>query len=177
MRCIYHVHFIRSYPLEDTVTRRRISWLSGLTLAAAAGIVACNKPAAPSTDLSRDLEAASSASSAPTLTLAPTSGSRETISAVEQAPEARHAPALARAQPVQRRAAPPVQTAQVIPQSVTPPVTQSPTATVAQVPAAASPAANQATPSRRPTPIQQGHQGRYKTEAEIFRDAPFPITP
>lgn len=158
------------------MTRRRISWLSGLTLAAAAGIVACNKPATPSTDLSRDLEAASSASSAATLTLAPTSGSRETVSSVEQAPEARHAPAPARAQPVQRQATPPARTAQV-PPSVTPPVTQSPTATVAQVPTATSPAVNKATPSRRPTPIQQGHQGRYKTEAEIFRDAPFPITP
>lgn len=158
------------------MTKRRISWVSGLTLAAAAGIVACNKPAVPSTDLTRDLEAASSTSSASALTLAPTSGSRETISAVEQAPEARHAPAPARAQPVQRRAAPPARIAQVVPQSVIP-ATQSPAATVAQVPAAANPAVNQATPSRRPTPIQQGHQGRYKTEAEIFRDAPFPITP
>ena len=159
------------------MTRRRISWLSGLTLAAAAGIVACNKPATPSTDLSRDLEAASSASPATTLTLAPTSGSRETVSSVEQAPEVHHAPAPARAQPVQRQATPPVQTARVIQPPVTAPVTQSPTATVAQVPAAANPAVNQATPSRRPTPVQQGHQGRYKTEAEVFRDAPFPITP
>ncbi len=150
---------------------RRMVWLSGLTVVAAAGgMAACSKPATPSSDLSRDLDAASSAS---TLTLAPTSGRRDVISAVEQSPDARRAPAPARTQVVRRPSpvAPPP--AQVATQAVTPP----PATVVAAVPTTTSPVIDQATPSRRPTPVQQGHQGRYKTEAEVFRDAPFPITP
>lgn len=149
---------------------RRMAWISGLTLAAAGAMAACSKPATPSSDLSRDLDAASSAS---TLTLAPTTGRRDVVSAVEQSPTARRAPTPSRIQLVSHASpvAPPP--AQVATQAVAPP----PATVVAAVPAATMPVIDQATPSRRPTPMQQGHQGRYKTEAEVFRNAPFPITP
>lgn len=140
---------------------RRMAWLSGLALAAAGGMAACSKPATPSSDLSRDLDAASSAS---TLTLAPTSGRRDVISAVEQSPNMRRAAAPSRIQLVRHvtTIAPPP--AQVATQAVAPPP-------------ATTPAIDQTSQSRRPMPVQQAHQGRYKTEAEVFRNAPFPITP
>ncbi|MEO6865779.1 MAG: hypothetical protein ABI229_10035 [Gemmatimonadaceae bacterium] len=153
---------------------RRMAWLSGLALAAAGGMAACSKPATPSSDLSRDLDAASSAS---TLTLAPTSGRRDVISAVEQSPNMRRAAAPSRIQLVRHvtTIAPPP--AQVATQAVAPP----PATVVATVPAATmpatTPAIDQTSQSRRPMPVQQAHQGRYKTEAEVFRNAPFPITP
>ncbi len=149
---------------------RRMAWLSGLTVAAVGGIAACSKPATPSSDLSRDLDAASSAS---TLTLAPTSGRRDVISAVEQSPNARRAPAPSRIQLVRHVTAVAPPPAQVATPAAPPP----PATVVAAVPAATMPATDQASQSRRPTPVQQAHQGRYKTEAEVFRDAPFPITP
>ncbi|HEY5087856.1 MAG TPA: hypothetical protein VII66_10905 [Gemmatimonadaceae bacterium] len=150
------------------MTKRRKTWLSGLTLAAAVGMAACSKPATPSADLSRDLDAASSASS---LTLAPTAGRRDVVSAVEQSPEVRRAPAPARA--AERPSPAPQPAVAVTPQPVTPP----PTAVVAVAPATAAPAIGQATASRRPMPMQQAPRGGYKTEAEVFRNAPFPITP
>jgi hypothetical protein len=152
------------------ITTRRMAWISGLAIAAAGGMAACSKPAAPSGDLARDLDAAASA---PALTLAPTSGRRDVISAVEQSPDARRAPAPARKQTIARpaRYTPPARVAAPTP---TPP----PTAAVATVPApVTTPATEEAAQSRRPVPVQQAHQGRYKTEAEVFRDAPFPITP
>ena len=152
------------------MTKRRLAWLSGLTLAAAGGMVACNRPATPSTDLSKDLDAASSAS---TLTLAPAAGRRDIISAVERVPQARRAAAPARMQPVERPSPAPQPVVAIAPQPVTPIAA----GTVAEVPLAAGPSVGQATQSRRPTPVQQGHQGRYKTEAEVFRNAPFPILP
>ncbi|MEO7104488.1 MAG: AfsR family transcriptional regulator, partial [Gemmatimonadaceae bacterium] len=66
-----------------------------------------------------------------------------------------------------------------VPQAVTEPV--APTAVVATVPSAASPAASPAaalpSTSKRPTQMQPAQTGRYKTEAEVFRNAPFPINP
>jgi hypothetical protein len=149
---------------------RRMAWLSGLTLAAAGGISACSKPATPSGDLSRDLDAASSAS---TLTLAPTSGRRDVISAVEQSPQARRAPAPTQKQLVRRSSpvAPPAV------QVATQPQPSAAAPTVAAVPTESAPVIGQTAQSRRPMPVQQAHQGRYKTEAEVFRNAPFPITP
>lgn len=156
------------------MTNRHGAWLSGLTgiTLAAGAMVACSKPATPSADLTRDLDAASSPSA---LTLAPTSGRRDVVSSVEQSPEARRAEAAAKTQPrlqlVAQRTpivAPP---AAVIPQVVTP------TTAVATVPTAAVPTTAQVTPSKRPTQMQPAHTGRYKTEAEVFRDAPFPINP
>lgn len=152
---------------------RRMSWRSGfagLTLAVAGGVVACSKPAAPSADLSRDLDAASSAS-ASALTLAPTTGRRDVISAVEQSPEARRAEAPARAQLVAHRTPIVPPPAAAVPQPVTP------ATAVATVPAAAAPVTAEVTPARRPMPVQQTQSGRYKTEAEVFRNAPFPINP
>ena len=148
---------------------RRSAWLSGLTLVAVTGVAACNAPAKPSSDLSRDLDAASSTSSS--LTLAPTSGSRETVSAVERAPDAQRPPAQKLV--VEHRSPPPavVQPAAAAPHSATP--TQSVAATPATV--TPEPATGEAT--RRPTPVQQAPRGGYKTEAEVFRDAPFPIQP
>lgn len=155
---------------EDVVTTRRMAWLSGLALAlaSAGGLAACSKPTTPSSDLSKDLDAAASAS---TLTLAPTAGRRDVISAVEQSPDTRRAPAPARTQVVHRPSPIAPQLSQVAAQPL------APATAVAAVPLTAAPIVDQPTASRRPTPAQQGHQGRYKTEAEVFRDAPFPITP
>ena len=149
---------------------RRSAWLSGFALVAVTGVAACNAPARPSSDLSRDLDAASSTSSS--LTLAPTSGSREVVSAVERAPEAKPAPAPTQ-KVAEHRAPPPavVQPVAVAPQPVTPPQA------VAAAPATVTPTPATGEVTRRPTPVQQAPRGGYKTEAEVFRDAPFPIQP
>ncbi len=137
----------------------------------ATAALACSKPTTPSADLARDIEAASSA---PTLTLAPIAGRRDVVSAVELSPQARRAPAPSRQQPAPRasRAAYPLATVATPTVNVTPPAT-----VVAAVPEIPAPANDNAAQSRRPVPVQAAHQGRYKTEAEVFRDAPFPITP
>ena len=149
---------------------RRSVWLSGLTLVAVTGVAACNAPAKPSSDLSRDLDAASSTSSS--LTLAPTSGSRDVVSAVERAPDAQRAPAPAQKQVAEHRAPPavvqPVAAAQ---QPVTPPQA------VAAAPTTVTPTPATGEATRRPMPVQQAPRGGYKTEAEVFRNAPFPIQP
>jgi len=157
--------------VEDAVKTRRSAWLSGFALVAVTGVAACNAPAKPSSDLSRDLDAASSTSSS--LTLAPTSGSREVVSAVERAPDAKRAPAPAQKQLAEHRAPPPavVQPVAVAPQPVTPPQA------VAAAPTTVTPTPATGAVTRRPTPVQQAPRGGYKTEAEVFRDAPFPIQP
>jgi len=134
-------------------------------------VAACNAPAKPSSDLSRDLDAASSTSSS--LTLAPTSGSRDVVSAVERAPDAHRAPAPAQKQVAEHRAPPPavVQPVAVAPQPVTPPQA------VAAAPTTVTPTPATGEATRRPTPVQQAPRGGYKTEAEVFRNAPFPIQP
>jgi len=157
--------------VEDAVKTRRSAWLSGFTLIAVAGVAACSAPAKPSSDLSRDLDAASSTSSS--LTLAPTSGSRDVVSAVERAPDAQRAPAPAQKQVAEHRTPPPprVQPVAAAPQPVTP------TQAVAAAPTTVTPAPATGEAARRPTPVQQAPRGGYKTEAEVFRDAPFPIQP
>lgn len=155
------------------MTKRGLARLAGMTLATAVGVAACGGPAKPSGDLAKDLDAASAASSASSLTLAPTTGQRDVISAVERSPEARRAPAPARAELVTYRAPLPAATSlSVTPAAITP------AQTVAAVPAAVlpAPAPVPMTQSRRPMQ-QQTQPGRYKTEAEVFRNAPFPITP
>ena len=149
---------------------RRSVWLSGLTLVAVTGVAACNAPAKPSSDLTRDLDAASSTSSS--LTLAPTSGSRDVVSAVERAPDAQRAPAPAQKQVAEHRAPPAVvQPVAAAPQPVTPPQA------VAAAPITVTPTPATGEATRRPTPVQQAPRGGYKTEAEVFRNAPFPIQP
>ena len=147
----------------------RIAVMTALSLASVGAIFACSTPASPSSDLSRDLDAASSA---PALTLAPTSGSRDVVSAAEQSPIARKAPAPSRPQAAPRARAVTPPPAQIATRAVAPP-----TATVAVAQPEPAPVLDNAAQSRRPMPVQQQHQGRYKTEAEVFRDAPFPITP
>ena len=154
------------------MTKRGVARLAGITLATAAGLAACSGPAKPSSELSKDLDAASSASA---LTLAPTTGRRDVVSAVERSPDARRAAAPSRIQLAAHRVTPaapdPVEAAPA-------PAAIAPATTVAAVPAAVSPAPATvpATMSRRPMQ-QQTQPGRYKTEAEVFRNAPFPITP
>ena len=149
---------------------RRSVWLSGLTLVAVTGVAACNAPAKPSSDLTRDLDAASSTSSS--LTLAPTSGSRDVVSAVERAPDAQRAPAPAQKQVAEHRAPPAVvEPVAAAPQPVTPPQA------VAAAPTTVTPTPATGEATRRPTPVQQAPRGGYKTEAEVFRNAPFPIQP
>jgi len=152
------------------VKTRRSVWLSGLTLVAVTGVAACNAPAKPSSDLTRDLDAASSTSSS--LTLAPTSGSRDVVSAVERAPDAQRAPAPAQKQVAEHRAPPAVvEPVAAAPQPVTPPQA------VAAAPTTVTPTPATGEATRRPTPVQQAPRGGYKTEAEVFRNAPFPIQP
>ncbi len=148
------------------MVKRRSAWLTGLTVAAVTGVAACNAPATPSSDLNRDLDAASSTSSS--LTLAPTSGRQDIVSAVERVPEARRTPAPSQQQVVAHNAPPPVVTA---PQIAAPPQA------VAVAPAIVTPPPSAASPSPRPTPVQQAPRGGYKTEAEVVRNAPFPIQP
>lgn len=156
---------------------KHTTWISGvavLSLAVAGGMVACSKPSGPSADLAQDLQAASS-NSGSALTLAPTSsGRRDVISAVEQSPEARRTTAASRVQLVSRQAPLPPPPA-AVPQPVTPPV--APTTAVATVPSAITPGAAQPSTSKRPTQMRPAQTGRYKTEAEVFRNAPFPINP
>jgi len=158
--------------------KHHMRWLSGaavLSLAVAGGMVACSKPAGPSADLAQDLQAASSNSSS-ALTLAPTSsGRRDVISSVELSPEARRAAAPSRVQLVSRVTPAPPPPAATVPQPVTPPV--APAAAVATVPSATTPSTAQPSASKRPTQMQPAQTGRYKTEAEVFRNAPFPINP
>ena len=159
------------------MAKRRMAVLTGLTLAAAGGLAACNRPATPSAELSQELDAAASA---PSLALAPTSGSRDVISAVEQAPNARRAVTASRTQPVMQHLASSRQTAPVAAQQAVPTSAASapaPVAVIAQAPAAQASVVPEASPSPRPVPMQQAHRGPYKTEAEVFRNAPFPITP
>ncbi len=159
-------------PAEDVVTKRGVARLAGIALVTVAGLAACSGPAKPSSELSKDLDAASSAS---TLTLAPTTGRRDVVSDVERSPDARRAPAPSRVQLVSHKVT------QVTPNPVeaTPaPVAVTPSTAVAAAPAAAvpTPATTPATMSRRPSQ-QQTQPGRYKTEAEVFSNAPFPINP
>lgn len=154
------------------MTKRGVARLAGITLATAAGLAACSGPAKPSSELSKDLDAASSAS---TLTLAPTTGRRDVVSAVERSPDARRAPAPSRVQLISHK----ITRATPDPVEATPaPAAIAPATTVAAAPAAVSPtpATAPATMSRRPTQ-QETQPGRYKTEAEVFRNAPFPINP
>ncbi len=155
----------------------RLTGIGGLSLALAGGMMACSKPASPSADLTRDLDAASSNS--PALTLAPSSGRRDIVSSVEQSPDARRTQAASRVHLVTQPTSIVPPPAASIPQPVTP------TATVAAVPSAVTPAtaqsaaqsAAQPSPSKRPSQMQPAQTGRYKTEAEVFRNAPFPINP
>jgi hypothetical protein len=144
-----------------------------MTLATAAGVAACSGPAKPSSDLAKDLDAASSASP---LALAPTTGKRDVISAVERSPDARRAPAPAHAELVKYE--PPLPPPPAPAPVAAAPAVITPATAVAAAPAAASPAPAPVpiTQSRRPMQ-QQTQPGRYKTEAEVFRNAPFPIMP
>lgn len=154
------------------------------TVAAALGVMAtmaaCSKPSAskPGTDLASDLAAASDTASS--LALAPVSGRTDVISAVEQAPEARRAPRASSPAPtiVHR-----VQHHTVAPVSAPVKTTPAPMAAAAPAPVAEAPQTQPAPAaaepvSPRPQPVQQQqHHGRWRTEAEVIRDAPFPITP
>jgi hypothetical protein len=147
--------------------RRLTAWISGCALVATGTVAACNKPAQAS-DLSRDLDAAASPSP---LTLAPTSGRRDVISAVEQSPEARRAPKPSSPQPRPVARHTPERTPVVAPPPATPAPATSEVATTPE-PQVSAPA-----PSPRPVPVQQAPRGGYKTEAEVIRNAPFPILP
>lgn len=164
-------------------TERKMAGLG--KLGAAFGVMvlaaACGRSSTPPTgsDLASDLAAASDTSS---LTLAPVAGRTDVISSVEQAPEARRAPRPASSAPtiVHR-----VQHHTVAPVAAPVRTTQAPVAAATPSPVAEAPQAQQtqqapavdAPVSPRPQPVQQEHHGRWKTEAEVIRDAPFPITP
>lgn len=140
--------------------RHRSSKLLVLTAALALGGCQSRSDAPLTDDVQRDLQAASAAS----IELAPSGSGTSVVSAVEQGRSARSA---TRAPRTQRIAAP---------------AETSPTPTIAEAPDAVSEAAVTAgAPAPRPTPVQpaqaQRRNGRYKTTAEIIRDAPFPINP
>lgn len=161
-------------------TQRKMAGLG--RLGAAFGVMvlaaACGRSSTPpaGSDLASDLAAASDTSS---LTLAPVAGRTDVISSVEQAPEARRAPRAASSAPtiVHR-----VQHHTVAPVAAPVRPTPAPVAATTPSPVADAPQTQQAPSvdapvSPRPQPVQQQHHGRWKTEAEVIRDAPFPITP
>jgi hypothetical protein len=145
-------------------------------LALAVGAAACNRsPAAqsaPGSDLARDLQAAGAGDTS-SLALAPQARGTDVISAVEQSPEARRAPRPSSAAPrVVHRAqhhvtAPVIETHVTHTAAVAAPA-PAPTTVDAPLPQSTQP---------RPQPAQEQRHGRYKTEAEVFRNAPFPILP
>jgi hypothetical protein len=144
-------------------------------LALAVGAAACNRgPAAQGTssDLARDLQAAGAGDTS-SLAMAPQARGTDVISAVEQSPEARRA---------LRPSAPAPRVVHRAQHHVTAPVIETHATRTAAV-AAPAPAPTtvdaplpQSTQAR-PQPAQEQRHGRYKTEAEVFRDAPFPILP
>lgn len=163
-------------------THRTISGICrvGVALGAMAVMAACSRSSAtqPAGDLASDLAAASDTTSS--LALAPTAGHTDVISAVEQAPEARRAPRAASTAPtivhrVQHHTVAPV----AAPVRTTPaPVAAATPAPVAQAPQTQQAPGVDAPVSPRPQPVQQQQpHGRWRTEAEVIRNAPFPITP
>ncbi len=147
---------------------------AALTLFAAA----CSKPAAPTSSLSKDLDAASA--DAPALALTPNGSGTSVVSAIERAPDGRPAPR--RSSPAAhfvRRDQPAVQA----PVLAAPAPTQAPVvATVADrtpapVPQTPSPVAQGPALPRQMPVQQQAPRGGWKTEAEVLSHAPFPITP
>lgn len=150
----------------------------GLAVAVALlGAAACSKSDAPDNSLSHDLELAGSTNG---LALAPSSGRTDVVSAVERSPEAR--PAVKPSSP-ERRAVyhRPQQAAMAtvasVPEPVPVPVPVPVAVTPEPAPAAVTPTVDP-TPSPRPTPTRQtAPRGGYKSEAEVFRNAPFPILP
>lgn len=157
----------------------------GLTAALVAliGIGACSDASAADKDLNHDLELATSSTTSPDLSLAPSAGRTEVVSTVERVPGARPAP-----QPAQQRsvvhhsprqsslaAAAPVTAA---PMTKAAPVTPTPTPEPAAVVTRSPAPAVEPTPAPRPTPNRQAEpRGGWKSEGEVFRNAPFPITP
>jgi hypothetical protein len=159
---------------------RKVGIVLGAAALAAAG--ACGGSAAPTqqSDLARDL-AAAGATDTSSLSLAPTAGRTDVISSVEQSPEARRAPKLASRAPTIVHSVKHQVTAPTAAPVVS---TPAPVAAPAPTPVAPAPKADPAPSTtepvmQRPQPIpqEQQHHGRWKTEAEVIRDAPFPITP
>lgn len=159
---------------------RKVSVVMGAAALVAAG--ACGSSSAPAqqSDLAKDL-AAAGATDTSSLSLAPTTGRTDVISSVEQSPEARRAPRAASTAPtivhrVQHHVTAPV----AAPVRSTPAPAASPApAPVAAAPHTEPPPSTTEPVMRRPQPVpqEQQHHGRWKTEAEVIRDAPFPITP
>lgn len=119
--------------------------------------------------LSRELDAASNAS--PSIQLAPTGGRTDVVSVVERSPETRPAPRPTNRQPrpTPRRSPAPAVMVASAPPAVVAPEPRPVQATAAPVPSS---------DARRPQPQAQAeHHGRYSTEAEVIRNAPFPILP
>lgn len=153
-----------------------------LGVAALAALAACGSSSAPQqgSNLASDL-AAAGAPDTSSLTLAPVSGRTDVISAVERAPQARRAPRAASSAPTIVHGVP-----HHVPAPVAAPVRAAPVPVAAATPAAVAeaPQTQQSAPATavptapRPHPVQQEQRhGRWRTEAEVIRDAPFPITP
>lgn len=148
------------------------------TIVALLGAGACSKPAAPSDALSQDLELAAPSK----LELQPQVAHTEVVSALERTPEAKAVVKPAAQQRISR----PAPQRHVVSRSVqrSAEVVAAPTSTpdLAVQPTPVEQPVEQATvtptPAPRPVPIQQStRRGAYRTEAEVFRDAPFPINP
>lgn len=140
------------------------------------GAAACSNASAADKDLSRDLEfPASTPATSSNLSLAPSSGRTEVVSAVERTPEAKAAPkpsapqrAVAHRSPRQATIA---ATAPVAIVQAPEPVAEPTPAPIA----AAEPA-----PIPRPTPAparQQEPRGGWRSVGEVIRNAPFPVNP
>lgn len=164
---------MRQTTKGQTSTRRIGAVIAALALTV--GAAACNRGSAPETassDLTRDLQAAGAGDTS-ALALAPQAHGTDVISSVEQSPEARRAP---------RPSSPALRVVHRAQHHVTAPVIETHATTTAAVAAPAPAPATVDAPlpqsaQPRPQPAQEQRHGRYKTEAEVFRDAPFPILP
>ena len=152
--------------------------LASIAAVALLGAAACSRPAAPSSDLAKDLEAASG----PSVELAPRAAGTQIVSDLEQTGGApKHAPAP-RVAPRPRTPTPqrtaPVVVAQAPQAAPAPTPTPEPTTVAVQAP---EPTPEADIPPPRPRPAPQGsapsRRGGYSSVSDVIRRAPFPITP
>lgn len=140
-------------------------------LLAIMAVAACSRSSTSNDSLKRDLDLAGSTS----LELAPQASGTQVVSSIEETPSALPAKSTARVRTPARKPAvrTPVHQAAAVSrapeqtQQESPAATQSAPTTAPQLPA---------TPAPKPVPTPQ-RRGGYKSEAEIFRNAPFPINP
>lgn len=136
-------------------------------------LAACGSSATPDEALMRDLEQAQSAS----IELAPRAAGTSVVSAIESAPTkatSKASPGTSRRTTTPQRAPVAKRTATepTIAQAPEPSPEPEPTPTVETIADSPAPTIDRPTVTSQPA-----RRGRYKTTAEVIRDAPFPILP